>query len=105
MDGSPKKGSDVMATKSAEHPTRASQTERGYLTCAFDEISKPGTYVCNWSGHLLRVPPDSLKEGRSPTMEIVADEDVVVTRISENPYIPLTKARMIAADLDLDVNF
>jgi len=28
-----------------------------------------------------------------------------VTRISDDPYLPMTKARMIAADLDLPVNF
>ena len=61
--------------------------------------------MCNWSGHLLRVPPDSLKEGRSPTIELMSNEDTTVTRISENPYIPVSKARMVAADLDLHVNF
>jgi hypothetical protein len=29
----------------------------------------------------------------------------MVTRISDDPYVSLTKARMIAADLDLPVNF
>jgi hypothetical protein len=38
-------------------------------------------------------------------MEIVANEPWVVKRLSDDPYVPLTKARMIAADLDLPVNF
>ena len=28
-----------------------------------------------------------------------------VVKLSDNPFIPLTKARMMAADLDLSINF
>ena len=72
---------------------------------AFDHISEPGTYICNWTGHLLRVPQDSLASGRSPTMNIIGPEPLFVTRISENPYIPVTKARVLASNLDMAVNF
>ena len=71
----------------------------------FDEISEPGTYYSQWSGHLLRVPEDSLKPGRSPVIEIVGKERMMVTKLSDDPFLVLTKARMIAADLDLEVNF
>ena len=30
---------------------------------------------------------------------------MIVTKLSDDPFIPLTKARMIAADLDHAVNF
>ncbi len=72
---------------------------------AFGQIDDPGAYVCNWSGHLLRCPEDALKPGRSPALEIVGAEHVYVTKISDNPFIARTKARMIASDLDLPVNF
>ena len=71
----------------------------------FDQIDSPGAYVCNWSGHLVRVPEDAVCPGRSPALEILGKEDLHVTRISENPFIALTKARMVASDLDLNVNF
>ena len=71
----------------------------------FSELNEPGTYVSNWSGHLIRVPVEGLKEGMSPVIEIRGTKPMFVTRLSDNPFIPLTKARMIAADLDLAVNF
>ena len=37
----------------------------------YDQINGPGAYVCNWSGHLLRVPEDGVKPGRSPVFEIL----------------------------------
>lgn len=74
-------------------------------TCNFDQIETPGTYVECRTGTLMRVPDDALAPGRSPRIEIVADEPWTVTRLSDDPYLALTKARMIAADLDLPVNF
>ena len=70
-----------------------------------EAINEPGCFVCNWSGHLLRVPEDGVKPGRSPLLSISAFEPLFVTKISNNPYIPLSKARMLAADCDVVVNF
>jgi hypothetical protein len=71
----------------------------------FEAIQEPGCYICNWSGHLLRVPEDGVAAGRSPLLTIVGSDPLFVTRISENPYIPLTKAKVIASNYDLNVNF
>ena len=71
----------------------------------FDEIHEPGVYLSNWSGHLIRIPPDAVKEGRSPVLEIRGREPMIVTKLHDDPFLNLTKARMIAADLDLVVNF
>jgi hypothetical protein len=71
----------------------------------FEAISEPGCYVCNWSGHLVRVPHDALKPGRSPLLAIRGAEPLYVTKLSNDPYIPLSKARMLAADCDTHVNF
>jgi len=74
-------------------------------TCTFDAIGSPGTYICNWSGHLLRVPEDGVTPGRSPMLNIVGAEPLTVTKISDNPYITLTKAKLLASNFDLNVNF
>lgn len=74
-------------------------------TIPFGEIDTPGTYLSNWSGHLVRVPEDGVKQGRSPVIEICGKEPMLLTRLSNDPFIGLTKARMLAADLDLPVNF
>ena len=71
----------------------------------FENINEPGCYVCNWSGHLLRVPQDGVAPGRSPVINIVGMEPLFVTKLSDNPYIPLTKARLVASNLDCSVNF
>jgi hypothetical protein len=74
-------------------------------TVPFDSIQDPGCYVCNWSGHLLRVPEDGVAPGRSPLINIIGHEPLYVTRISDNPFITLTKAKMVASNLDVNVNF
>lgn len=71
----------------------------------FEAISEPGSYVCNWSGHLLRVPEDAVKAGRSPVISIKAAEPLFVTKICGDPYMQITKARLLAADCDVPVNF
>lgn len=71
----------------------------------FDSINSAGAYVFEGSGHLLRVPPDSIKRGRSPLMTMTAKEPLRATKISDNPYIEVTEARLIAADHDVPVNW
>ena len=71
----------------------------------FEAINEPGCYICNWSGHLLRVPEDAVKPGRSPVINIKGGEPRFVTRISRDPYVQITKARLLAADCDVVVNF
>ena len=77
----------------------------GKMQIPFDEITDPGTYYMNWTGHLIRIPEESLKAGSSPMIDIRGKSPMMVTKISHDPFITLSKARMVAADLDLDVNF
>ncbi len=88
-------------------PTQGSSEHqpRGTSIWDFDQIQTPGAYVFHNTGHLARVPDDALAPGRSPVVEIVAREPMLVTKISDNPYIPITKARLLASDCDLAVNF
>ena len=71
----------------------------------YDCINEPGCYVCNWTGHLLRVPEDAIKPGRSPLMSITGNCALFVTKICCDPFIPVSKARLLAADCDQIVNF
>ncbi len=71
----------------------------------FDQINEPGCYVCNWSGHLCRIPEDAIAAGRSPLLNIVGQNPLFVTKISANPFVPVTKARLLAANCDLNVSF
>ena len=71
----------------------------------FGHINAPGCYICEWSGHLLRVPPDGIAPGRSPLVTMVGCEPLYVIKVCNDPFIPITKARILAADYDLSVNF
>ena len=93
----------------ATHPcgtgySSGSQAATG-TTVPFESIQEPGCYICNWSGHLLRVPEDGVAAGRSPLVNIIGTEPLFVTKLSENPFITITKAKMIASNLDCSVNF
>ena len=81
------------------------KTVLGYSETSFGNIEDPGSYVVHQTGSLMRIPEDALSAGRSPKMEIVGNDPLTVTKISDNPYLPLGKARLVAADLDLQVNF
>ena len=71
----------------------------------FEAINEPGCFICNWSGHLLRIPDDAVKPNRSPVVSMKGLETLFVTKISNDPYVPVTKARLLAADCDVTVNF
>ena len=89
-----------MATRTKEVEYRHSAQ-----TIPFEEISEPGTYLSNWTGHLIRIPEDGVKQGRSPVIEVLGKEPMLLTKLSGDPFIGMTKARMLAADMDLPVNF
>lgn len=74
-------------------------------TVPFDAINEPGAYICNWSGHLLRVPEDGVIPGRSPAINLVGPQPLTVTKISDNPYLTVTKAKLLASNFDINVNF
>lgn len=90
-----------MTTRARDVETRPRRAN----TVLFEEVEEPGAYLSNWSGHLIRIPGNGLKAGSSPTIDVVGREPMVVTKLSDDPYCTISKARMIAADLDLEVNF
>ncbi len=72
---------------------------------ALGTIEEPGAYLCNWSGHLLLVPEEATPFGQIPHLEIRAREVLYVTKLSDDPFIPLATARIVATDLGHVVNF
>ena len=74
-------------------------------TWPFDAINEPGAYICNWNGHLMRVPEDAVAPGRSPKINLVGGGPLMVTKISDNPYVTLTKAKLLASNFDININF
>ncbi len=71
----------------------------------FDTISAPGTYVCNWNGYLLRVPEGALGPSSGRIFNLVGTEPLFVTKISDDPGLPVLRARQIAGDHALKASF
>ncbi|MFQ5414098.1 MAG: hypothetical protein ACE5E6_06530 [Phycisphaerae bacterium] len=93
-----------MATPTKQKDTEFTNPGFG-MQVPFESINDSGCYVCNWSGHLIRVPDDAIKPGRSPLLTIKGTEPLFVTKICNDPFVPVSKARMLAADCDVVVNF
>jgi hypothetical protein len=74
-------------------------------TVPFDVVDTPGAYVCNWSGHLLRIPERAFTPAHCPALNLVGPEPLTVTKISDDPEVPLAQAKRLAADLHLQVQF
>lgn len=83
----------------------ASRTAQPGTTLALDVLNEPGAYVCNWSGHLLRVRPDAFPGGRQPGLNIVGDRPLTITKISDDPDVVISKAKRLAAFFNLEVKF
>jgi len=71
----------------------------------FGEIHDPGAYVNNYTGSLFRIPEEALVKGHSPVMEIVSLTGPIVTKVCDDPWVPISKARLLAADADIQINF
>jgi hypothetical protein len=71
----------------------------------FEDIHEPGAYVFNGSGHLLRVPEEGCQLSGAHEVSILANEPIFVTKVSDDPFIAISKARSLAGDCDLDVHF
>lgn len=94
-----------MTTATQGQPTMTDAAAGCGTTIRFENIQEPGCYVCNWSGHLLRVPADGVSPGRSPLISLVGNTPLFVTKISDNPFIPVTKAKIVASNFDCNVCF
>jgi hypothetical protein len=72
----------------------------------FEQVSQPGAYVCRGTGDLIRVTSSGPAGMESDELiRTHHDEPLYVTRISVDPFIPISQARIAAANLDLTVDF
>jgi hypothetical protein len=84
---------------------KAFQPARSLETCNFDQIEAPGTYVENRWGTLFRMPSDALPKRRRSNRKRVVREPWPVTRLTEDPNVPVVAARRIAAELGVWTSF
>ncbi len=74
-------------------------------TVPFNEMTEPGAYYFHPTGWLYRIPDEALAAGHSPVLSINSVDECLVTKISDDPWIPVNKARQICSDRDYMVNF
>ncbi len=94
----------VAAALSVTASRRAAGPRAG-AAVPFDAITAAGAYVCNWSGHLLRVPEHSLRPAGALTLNLVGPEPLTVTKISDDPNVPLSAARGLAQSFGVSTGF
>ena len=93
-----------MFTQPQSHSTQSwlpSNAPRKLLS----EITEPGTYVCHGSGDLLRVAEAENPPGDAAPMDSQDGQPVYVTRVSSNPFFPISRARVAAANMDIEIQF
>lgn len=81
------------------------QHRSALLQTTWEELREPGAYVEEGTGDLFRVPQEALITGASPIIARVSNGASRLVRVSENPAVPLVKARMVAADHNIEPNF
>ena len=75
------------------------------VSLPLDALKEPGTYVCNWSGHLLRVPEADRGKSRFSAAGAQRTAAWTVTRISADPRISQYQAKSLADRLGLTTSF
>jgi hypothetical protein len=71
----------------------------------WDDLGAPGFYVSRATGNGYRVPAEALTGGASPVIEQVSTQPSRLVKVSDNPFIPLLKARNLAANCNIEPNF
>jgi len=89
-----------MEAQTTERKTSASHPE-----VSWDSLETPGFYVSRATGNGYRVPAEALIKGASPVIEQVSAQPSRLVKLSDNPYIPLIKARHLAANYNIEPNF
>ena len=78
---------------------------RIHMTGLFNDNTETGDYYFHPTGCLYRVPTDSISLWHSPLMNICSSDECFVTKVSDDPWIPLNKARELCSNWDFCVNF
>jgi hypothetical protein len=95
----------MSAGVAAQRPHSVGETGLVGISLPLDGLKEPGTYVCNWSGHLLRVPEADRGIARFSATGARHAAVWTVTRISADPRISRHQAKSLAEKLGLTTSF
>jgi hypothetical protein len=88
-----------------EEQTTGGKMNPSHPEVSWDDLETPGFYVSRATGNGYRVPAEALIKGASPVIEQVSVQPSRLVKLSDNPFIPLIKARNLAADCNIEPNF
>jgi hypothetical protein len=71
----------------------------------WEAINEPGAYVERGSGDLYRFPKESLIPGASPAIVKESHGASVLVKLSDDPFITTFRARLLAAQHNIEPNF
>jgi hypothetical protein len=71
----------------------------------FEAVTTPGCYVSRSTGNLYRIPAEALAFGGSPLLHTAFQAGSTVTKIAEDPWVPINRARQLCADADVHPSF
>jgi hypothetical protein len=90
--------------------TTATATPTGTSTeigtkIAFEDITQPGAYICNATGHLLRISETWDADAMSAWFEWTGDEPFWFTSVSSDPACSIEQCRANADDIGIGWSF
>jgi hypothetical protein len=88
-----------------ETQTKERKMSPSHPEVSWDDLEAPGFYVSRATGNGYRVPAEALIKGASPVIEQVSAQPSRLVKLSDNPFIPLIKARNLAANYNIEPNF
>jgi hypothetical protein len=93
--------------KTEEIMTQSVQGSRRYTLSEmnWESINEPGAYIERGSGDLYRFPKESLIPGASPAIVKESRGASVLVKLSDDPFLTTFKARLLAAQHNIEPNF
>jgi len=68
-------------------------------------IQNPGFYVNKHTGQGFRITKELLIPGASPALSVLGAESERFIRVSDDPYVPVSAAKLLCADNDVSPMF
>jgi hypothetical protein len=93
----------VSTTSSVPQPSVSGDARPSAVPLPLHALHEPGTYVCNWSGNLLRVHDTDTR--RFNTACHAPLQEWTVTKISTDPDLSRWQARTLASQFGLNTSF
>lgn len=87
------------------HLKRSNSHQATHEVLGWTNIAQPGFYVNKSTGQGFRITHELLIPGASPALSFLGADRERFVQISDDPYLPVTAAKMLCADNDISPSF